>query len=234
MIGGLHYSQTKIVKLKKIIKGETPITLMSNSSEVPGTEKAGLSEDILREICSFGAGNAAARLSKMTGKKVTIDLPQIWTCRPAEGYPFISKKEKEVGIAITTKFGLQKRGIVINLLSVDDAKKLLSFVFEKKITHIGEIEADALSEIGNILSSAIIGSLANFVEEKLMPDTPILSVDLPLAIIDGAVAKQLESVRLIYFTVVTIKIEMERIRVLMCFFPFFDLAELVLKKYRNP
>jgi chemotaxis protein CheY-P-specific phosphatase CheC len=115
---------------------------------------------------------------------------------------------------------------------LDDAKKLLSFVFGKKIAHIGEIEADALSEIGNILSGAIIGSLANFIEEKLIPEAPILTVDLPLAIIDDAIAKQLESVRLIYFTAVTIKIEMEQINVLMCFFPFFDLAGLVLKKFK--
>jgi chemotaxis protein CheC len=205
---------------------------MNKNPKEPEAEKTGLYEDILKEICSFGAGNAAARLSKMTGRKVTIDLPQIWTCRPAKGYPFIHKEEKEVGIALTTKFGLQNRGIVIDLLALDDAKKLLSFVFGKKITHIGEIEADALSEIGNILSGAIIGSLANFIEEKLIPEAPILTIDLPLAIIDDAVAKQLESVRLIYFTAVTIKIEMEQINVLMCFFPFFDLAGLVLKKFK--
>jgi chemotaxis protein CheY-P-specific phosphatase CheC len=76
---------------------------MNKNPKEPEAEKTGLYEDILKEICSFGAGNAAARLSKMTGRKVTIDLPQIWTCRPAKGYPFIHKEEKEVGIALTTK-----------------------------------------------------------------------------------------------------------------------------------
>jgi chemotaxis protein CheY-P-specific phosphatase CheC len=64
-----------------------------------------LYEDILREICSFGAGNAAARLSKMIDKKVKIDLPEVWISRPAEGFPFLPKEKKEVIIGINSTFG---------------------------------------------------------------------------------------------------------------------------------
>jgi chemotaxis protein CheC len=197
------------------------------NEHIPG---GGLYEDILKEICSFGAGNAAARLSKLTGKKVKIELPNVWVARPADGFPFLPKGEKEIGIGITTKFGMEKRGIVFTLIQQEEARKLLSFVLDREVREIGEMEESALMEIGNILTGAIIGSIANFIGVRVEPDVPQITIDMPLAIIDGAIAKQLESIRWIFFTAVSIRIAIEKISMILCLFPFFDLVKEVLKK----
>jgi chemotaxis protein CheC len=186
--------------------------------------------DILREICSFGAGNASARLSKMTGKKVKIDLPEVWISRPAEGFPFLPKEEKEIGIGINSNFGGEKRGVIFLLISIPQAKKLLSFVFDREIGEIGTIEESALLEVGNILSGAIVGSIANFAGMKIKPEPPKMTVDIPLSIIDHALAEQMESIKWIFFTIVSIRIEIEKISMLLTLFPFFDLVGEIWKK----
>jgi chemotaxis protein CheC len=202
-----------------------------NKKEKP--EEKSLYEDILREICSFGAGNAAARLSKITGKRVRIDMPEVWISRPSEGFPFLPKQEKEIGIGINSSFGGEKRGVIFVLLPVEEAKKLLGFVFDREIKELGEMEESALLEIANILSGAIIGSIANFAGMKIEPDVPKMTVDIPLSIIDHAIAEQMNSVRWIFFTVVSIRIAIEKISILLTLFPFFDLVGEVLKKMKE-
>ncbi|HIH97808.1 MAG TPA: hypothetical protein HA346_02220, partial [Thermoplasmata archaeon] len=81
---------------------------------------------------------------------------------PSEGFPFLSKEEKEIGIGINSSFGGEKRGVIFVLLPIEEAKKLLGFVFDREIKELGEMEESALLEIANILSGAIIGSIANF------------------------------------------------------------------------
>ena len=202
-----------------------------NKKEKP--EEKSLYEDILREICSFGAGNAAARLSKITGKRVRIEMPEVWIGRPSEGFPFLSKEEKEIGIGINSSFGGEKRGVIFVLLPVEEAKKLLGFVFDREIKELGEMEESALLEIANILSGAIIGSIANFAGMKVEPDVPKMTVDIPLSIIDHAIAEQMSSIRWIFFTIVNIRIAIENISILLTLFPFFDLVGEVLKKMKE-
>jgi chemotaxis protein CheC len=202
---------------------------MKEGKEITEKEKS-LYEDILREICSFGAGNAAARLSKMVDKKVKIDLPEVWISRPAEGFPFLPKEKKEVVIGINSTFGGDRRGMIFVLMGLKEAKKLLGFVFNKEIREIGEMEESALLEISNIISGAVVGSIANFAGMKIILKPPKMTIDLPLSIIDPALAEQMETIKWIFFTVVSIRIEIEKISILLTFFPFFDLVGEVWKK----
>jgi chemotaxis protein CheC len=190
----------------------------------------GLYEDILREICSFGAGNAAARLSKMVGKKVRIDLPEVWISRPAEGFPFLPKERREVVIGINSTFGGDRRGVIFIIISLKEVKKFLGFVLNKEIKEIKEMEESALLEICNILSGAIVGSIANFAKMRIILNPPKMPIDFPHTIIDLAIEEQMESIKWAFFTIVTIRIEIEKISVLLAFFPFFDLVGEVWKK----
>ncbi|HIH96799.1 MAG TPA: hypothetical protein HA348_04885 [Thermoplasmata archaeon] len=183
-----------------------------------------LYEDILREICSLGAGNAASRLSKMIGKKVEIDLPEILFRRPEEGSYFMPKGEKELVIGLKTNFGGEKEGMIFTLIPPEQAMKVLGFVFDKEIKEIGEMEQSALLEVSNILSGAVVGSIANFAGMKIYPKPPDITFDLPLSIIDFAIGEQVKAINRIFFTVVSLKIEEEKIFLLLTFFPFFDLA----------
>jgi chemotaxis protein CheC len=195
--------------------------------------KERLHEDILKEVCSFGAGNAAARLSKMVGKKVKIDLPEILFRRPEEGSYFLPKGEKEVVIGLKSNFGGERDGMIFLLIPPEQAIKLLEFVFDKEIKNIGEMEQSALMEISNILTGAVVGAIANFAGMKIYPQPPVITFDLPLSIIDFAIGEQLEAINRIFYTVVTLKIEEEKIFLSLTFFPYFDLAGEIWKKMRR-
>jgi chemotaxis protein CheY-P-specific phosphatase CheC len=107
---------------------------------------------------------------------------------------------------------------------------LLGFLFNKEIRELGEMEQSALLEISNILSGAVVGSISNFAEIKIILNPSKMTIDLPLSIIDSAIGEQMKAVNWIFFTVVILKIKEEKISLLLTFFPFFDLAGEVLKK----
>jgi chemotaxis protein CheY-P-specific phosphatase CheC len=192
-----------------------------------------LYEDTLREICSFGAGNAAARVSKLVDKKVTIELPKVWVSSASEGLDFLPEYEKEVVVGMNSVFEGEKKGVIYVLLDMISAKKMLKNLFNQEISKIGEMEESALLELSSIIASAVVSSLANFAEIKLMLEPPTLTIDLPLSIIDHAIAKQLELVKWIFFSVASITVEGEEVNILIAFFPFFDLVKEIWKKMKG-
>jgi chemotaxis protein CheC len=188
-----------------------------------------LYEDTLREICSFGAGNAATRLSKLINRKVMINVPTVWIKLPEEPY-FLPGRGKEAVIVVDSHFGLEKKGVIFHLFGLEDAKSLASIVLGTEVNKIGEMEESALLEIGNILSGAIVGSIANFIGEKIGLEQPHLTIDFPLAIIDYALGEQMRACNLALFTSVKMNAGGKEISTMQLFFPFFDMVGYIWRK----
>lgn len=188
--------------------------------------------DILKEVCSLGAGNAAASLSRLIGKKVKIDLPEIVFKKPEEGKYFMPKGEKELIIGSETAFGREKEreGVIFVMFPPEHGLKLLKYVLGYDTEEIGDIEKSALIEVCNILSGALIGSIANFTGMKIIGKPPQYSYESPELIIQGGIGEQLKTMGRIFFTVVNIEVEDERIFLTLLFFPFFNLAEEIWRK----
>ena len=188
-----------------------------------------LYEDTIKEVCSFGAGHAAASLSRMINKKVTIHVPKIWVRLPEEPLIF-PDQGKEAIIALDSHFGPDKRGVIFHLLSLEDSKRLVSSLLGEQIDEISGISKDALLEIGNILSGSIVGSLANFIGDKIQIGQPNITIDHPLAIIDYAIGEQMKACNMALFTSVDMSIGGEKIQLMQLFFPFFDIVGLIWGK----
>jgi chemotaxis protein CheC len=191
-----------------------------------------LYEDILRELCSLGAGSAATNLSKILDKRVRITVPKVWIKLPEDPY-LLPGKGKEIVVAIDSHFGHERRGVIFYLLSRENAVRLIEVFLNEGTGEIGELEESALLEVCNILSGGIIGALAKFLGEKIMLDPPHLTLDYPLAIIDYALGEQTEVMSLILFTSVNILAEGEEISLVLLFFPFFDVVEEVWRKAKE-
>ena len=188
-----------------------------------------LYEDTLKEICSFGAGHAATSLSKMLNQKITISVPKVWIKMPEEPY-FLPGQGKEAVIALNSRFGTEKEGIIFHLLSLSDAKSLAGLLLGEEPDDLSGMGKDALLELGNILSGSIVGSLANFIGEKIDLDQPKLTIDYPLAIVDYAVGEQMRSAHTALFTSVQMSAEEKKISMIQLFFPFFDIVGYIWKK----
>jgi chemotaxis protein CheC len=188
-----------------------------------------LYEDTLREICSFGAGHAAASLSKMLNQKIMISVPKVWIKMPEEPY-FLPGQGKEAVIALNSHFGTEKEGVIFHLLSLADAKSLAGLLLGEELVGLSRMGKDALLELGNILSGSIVGSIANFIGEKIGLDQPKLTVDYPLAIVDYAVGEQMRSTHTALFASVQMSAEGKEISLMQLFFPFFDIVGYIWKK----
>jgi chemotaxis protein CheY-P-specific phosphatase CheC len=103
----------------------------------------------------------------------------------------------------------------------------------EKVVELGEMEESALIEAGNILSGTIVGSISNFMEEKITLDQPHLHIDYPVAIIDQALKEQTQKIGWVLFVSVKIFVEGEKISLTLLFIPCFDLVGQVWKKARE-
>jgi chemotaxis protein CheY-P-specific phosphatase CheC len=116
------------------------------------------------------------------------------------------------------------------LLTEENSKKLASSLLGEQVNEIGGMAKDAMLEVGNILSASIVGSLANFIGDKIQIFQPNITIDYPLAIIDYAIGEQIKACNMALFTSVDMSIGSEKLQIMQLFFPFFDIVGLIWRK----
>lgn len=140
--------------------------------------------DVLREIGNIGAGNAVTSLSTMLNKKVDMRVPQVKLLDFKDISSFIGGPENLIiGILVGLEGDID--GIMMFLVEQHSARTLLNILFQnsKEETEYDEMELSALKEIGNILSSSYLGSLAALINKSIAPTIPYLSIDMAGAIL---------------------------------------------------
>lgn len=144
-----------------------------------------LQQDALREVANIGAGHAATALSQMTGRTIMIDVPEV-TIRRLEEVPSLLGPPDTVvaGILMHVMGDLTGRTMVI--IPEESARNLCDILLRRPIgqTHtFGEMEQSSLKETGNILSSAYLNALSDFMGMMLVPSVPSLVVDFAGAVL---------------------------------------------------
>ena len=144
--------------------------------------------DILREIGNIGTGNAVTSLSKMMGKKVTMQTPVINMVEFKNIAEFLGGPEQVV-IGILVGLSGDINGIMMFLTRKDTAHKLVAMLMGAVGAELAdeddftEMELSALEEIGNILTSSYLGSLAGLIGKTVKPSSPFLSMDMANAVL---------------------------------------------------
>lgn len=141
--------------------------------------------DVLRELGNIGAGNATTALSQMLGCKVDMKVPQVRLL-----------EFKEIGEVMGGEEQLMA-GVYV-MVNGDIAGSMM-FLLEKKAAHslvaklmmtepnlednFSEMEWSALKEIGNIIVSSYLNSLATMTNMKIVSSVPDLNVDMAGALL---------------------------------------------------
>ncbi len=150
--------------------------------------------DVLREIGNIGAGNAVSALAKMLGKKVDMFVPVVNLVGFSEIANFIGGPENIIfGILVNLSGDIN--GMMMFLSTRSTAQSLIRILLgnvnqnndeaensENKFNY-SEMELSAFSEIGNILASSYLGSLAQLINKDIKPSVPYLSIDMANAIL---------------------------------------------------
>jgi chemotaxis protein CheC len=141
--------------------------------------------DALREVANIGAGHAATALSQMIGGTIMISVPTINVSRLEEVPPQISAPEEPVAAVLMHMLG-DLTGRTLLVFPKPTAVRLAELMLRRPAgssPELGEMEQSAIKEAGNILSSAYMNALSDFMGMMLLPSPPSLAVDMSNAVL---------------------------------------------------
>jgi len=140
--------------------------------------------DVLREIGNIGSGNAVTSLSKMLNKRVVMKVPKVTLEDFKNISNFIGGPENII-IGILVGLSGDINGIMMFLVEKKSAYKYIEILFGAPSNNadFNEMELSALQEVGNIMSSAYLGSLSNLTNKSIRPSIPHIAIDMAGAIL---------------------------------------------------
>jgi chemotaxis protein CheC len=144
--------------------------------------------DAMREVANIGAGHAATALSQMTNRTIMITVPRV-NVRPIEDACDMVGTPDEVIAAILMHMMGDLTGRALLLFPERSARTLCDFLLRRELgstTSFGVMEQSGLKEAGNILASAYLNALSDFMGMMLVPSVPSLVIDLSGAILTTA------------------------------------------------
>ena len=144
--------------------------------------------DAMREVANIGAGHAATALSQMTNRTIMITVPRV-NIRPLEEACDTVGTSDEVVAAILMHMMGDLTGRALLLFPQRSARTLCDFLLRREVgttQEFGEMEQSALKEAGNILASAYLNALSDFMGMMLVPSVPSLVIDLSGAVLTSA------------------------------------------------
>lgn len=144
--------------------------------------------DALREVANIGAGHAATALSQMTNRTIMIDVPEVYVLALEDVSELLGRPDEVVAAVLMHMMG-DLTGRTLVLLPEVSARNLCDILFRKPAgttADFSPMEQSGLKEAGNILASAYLNALSDFMGMMLVPSVPSLVVDLSAAVLTTA------------------------------------------------
>jgi chemotaxis protein CheC len=144
--------------------------------------------DAMREVANIGAGHAATALSQMTNRKIMITVPRV-NIRPLEEASDIVGTPDQVTAAVLMHMMGDLTGRALLMFPERAAKTLCDFLLRREVgttQTFGDMERSSIKEAGNILASAYLNALSDFMGMMLVPSVPSLVIDLNGAVLTSA------------------------------------------------
>jgi chemotaxis protein CheC len=136
--------------------------------------------DALREVANIGAGHAATALSQMTNRTIMIAVPEV-NVRPLEDVAELFGSADAVISAVLMHMMGDLTGRTMILFPNESARNLCDILLRRAPGTTQE--QSGLKEVGNILVSAYLTALSDFMGMMLVPSVPSLVIDQAGAIL---------------------------------------------------
>lgn len=139
--------------------------------------------DALREVANIGAGHAATALSQMIGETIMISVPKISVARLEEVPPHITTPDEPVAAVLMHMLG-DLTGRTLLVFPRRTAMRLAELLLHRRESEdFSDMQQSAIKEAGNILSSAYMNALSDFMGMMLIPSPPALAIDMSDAVL---------------------------------------------------
>ncbi|HMA24784.1 MAG: chemotaxis protein CheC [Gemmatimonas sp.] len=143
--------------------------------------------DALREVANIGAAHAATALSQMIGETIMISVPRINVARLEDVPPQVGEPDQPVAAVLMHMMG-DLTGRTLLVFPRRTAVRLAELLLRRASPpgEFSEMQQSAIKEAGNILSSAYMNALADFMGMLLLPSPPSLAIDMSTAVLTTA------------------------------------------------
>jgi len=143
--------------------------------------------DALREVANIGAGHAATALSQMVGETIMIAVPTINIARLEDVPPQVGEPDQPVAAVLMHMLG-DLTGRTLLVFPRRTAVRLAELLLHRSTPgeDFSEMQQSAIKEAGNILSSAYMNALSDFMGMMLLPSPPSLAIDMSTAVLTTA------------------------------------------------
>src|SRR5512138_771990 len=142
----------------------------------------------IREIGLIGAGHAATALSRLTGVRVDMTVPEL-DIRPLAGLPplFAALDEPALGVLLPHRGDLD--GHFLLLFPEKGLRSLEAFLLRDPAGATAEMRESAIAETGSIMAGSFLTMLSRLTGHILIPTPPLLVRDMAGAILDELLAE---------------------------------------------
>jgi chemotaxis protein CheC len=164
--------------------------------------------DVLKEIGNIGAGNAATSLGMILNAEVGIELPTVRITDFDTALNAMGGAEA-MTVGVLLNFSGEASGMIMFLLCMSDAQNITSILVQDDDSPEGglsEMKLSAIKEIGNILGSAYVNSIALLTGLQIDLSVPYVAIDMAGAILSvpiiefGAVGDKVMFIEESFFT----------------------------------
>ena len=136
-------------------------------------------QDALVELINIGFGRAAASLSKLTGHRVQLEVPQITMCPIEQMGSYLRPLVLNEVASVHQIFSGPVEGDALLVLDQNSAAILKELLTNEPALPL-ELDRSArevLTEIGNILLNACLGTFGNLLKVQVSFSVPQLNLD---------------------------------------------------------
>lgn len=142
-------------------------------------ELSELEQDLLGELFNIGVGNAAASLSQMVQQEVKLSVPEVEFVTVSELANHLGKNQSICSVAQYMDGPFKARSMLLfpEESSIEVVRKMLGSHLTDEA--VADLQQEALSEIGNIVLNACIGSFAQAINAEFKVDLPQFELSKP-------------------------------------------------------
>lgn len=151
-----------------------------------------LQKDAIVELFNIGMGKAAASLSEMVGEEVVLSVPDVFTVTRAAATDRLGLSEEAQVSVVREGFSGPFWGDALLLFPQADSLDLVHALLQEELPleMLSEMEQEALTEVGNIILNACLGSLANIFTQDLHYQMPEFSHGDCASVLNGDEGKE--------------------------------------------
>jgi chemotaxis protein CheC len=135
-------------------------------------------QDALIELLNIGFGRAAAALSELTGHRVVLEVPEVSIHSISELTPALRSVASDDVASVHQIFSGPVAGDALLILDYKAASMLKELLTDEPALPL-RVDASArevLTEVGNILLNACLGSFGNLLQVRVAFSVPLHSV----------------------------------------------------------